>query len=112
MESGIIITPLLKRIQRLQASHPDVLDAHFVIENAERMLPIECGVEDVQLLPTNETLATHCTLGEMMYFKFGEYLRDAPQGGLMDRNLVLCTWRTNPNQPPSSQEMRSVVLCP
>lgn len=56
---------------------PDVADALFVIENAERMLPyVEAALKMYKLLPTDSVTVTVVVQGKMMYYN-GEYLRDA-----------------------------------
>lgn len=59
---------------------PDVADASFVIENAERMLPyVEAALKMYKLLPTDDVAVTVIVQGQMMYYD-GEYLRDALRG--------------------------------
>ena len=59
---------------------PDVADACFVIENAERMLPyIESALKMYKLLPTKDAAVTIVLQGQMVYFN-GMYLRDALRG--------------------------------
>lgn len=59
---------------------PDVADALFVIENAERMLPyIDAALKMYKLLPTDDVAVTVIVQGQMMYYN-GEYLRDALRG--------------------------------